>query len=59
MLEESGLSGSVELKVKKGEIRLVPAKTGTKSKNETMLLSEDSLSDWLNREEDEAWESLQ
>jgi antitoxin component of MazEF toxin-antitoxin module len=58
MLEESGLDNEVELEVKKGEIRIIPAK---KAKvNDALLLSEKSLeSDWNRPEEDEAWKSLQ
>lgn len=58
LLDESGLDNEVELEVKKGEIRIVPAK---KNKvNDTLLLSEKALgSDWNTPEEDEAWKSLQ
>lgn len=58
ILDESGLKEKVELKVKKGEIKIVPVPTESKSA-ETTLLSEKSLSDWLRPEEDTAWESLQ
>jgi antitoxin component of MazEF toxin-antitoxin module len=58
LLDESGLDNEVELEVKKGEIRIIPAK---KNKvNDTLLLSENSLgTDWNRPEEDEAWKSLQ
>ena len=58
LLDESGLDNEVELEVKKGEIRIIPAK---KAKvNDTLLLSEKSLeTDWNRPEEDEAWKSLQ
>ncbi len=57
LLEESGLEEKVEMKVKKGEIRIIPvAKSSTDGK---VLFSEKVLSDWNKREEDEAWESLQ
>ena len=58
LLDESGLDNEVELEVKKGEIKIVPAK---KNKiNNTLLLSEKSLgTDWNRPEEDEAWKSLQ
>jgi len=57
LLEESGLKGSVEIKAKKGEIRIIPA---TKKKAlETAVLSEKALSDWNRKEEEKAWESLQ
>jgi len=59
LLEESGLSGSVELKAVKGKISIIAAKPN-KRVSETMLLSEKVLTkDWLRPEEDEAWASLQ
>ena len=59
LLEESGLSGSVELKASKGKISIVPIKKDTKI-FETTLLSENVLAkDWLRPEEDEAWANLQ
>ncbi len=58
MLDESGLNNEVELKVKKGEIRIVPAKKYTL--NDTLLISEKVMgNDWNKPEEDEAWKSLQ
>jgi len=59
LLDESGLPEEVEMKVKKGEIRIVPALKSSRSPGETALLSEKALSDWSKKEEDEAWESLQ
>lgn len=60
LLEESGLGSKVELKVKKGEIRVTPAKLIKKNAHATMLLSEKSLkTDWDTHEEEEAWKSLQ
>lgn len=58
LLDESGLDDEVELEVKRGEIRIIPAK---KNKiNDTLLLSEKALeTDWDRPEEDEAWKSLQ
>ena len=57
LLEESGLEERVEMKVKKGEIRIVPV---TKSPTDnTVLYSEKALSDWNKREENKAWKSLQ
>lgn len=59
LLMESGLSGNVELKAIKGEIKIVAMKSERKI-SETMLLSEKVLArDWLRPEEDEAWASLQ
>jgi antitoxin component of MazEF toxin-antitoxin module len=59
LLEESGLSGTVELKAVKGKISIVAGEPAKKV-SETMLLSEKVLArDWLRPEEDEAWASLQ
>lgn len=58
LLEESGLSGAVELKAVKGKITIVPAVIDKKTPD-TALLSEKVLArDWLRPEEDEAWASL-
>ncbi len=58
LLEESGLEKEVELEVKKGEIRIIPAKKN--NIKDTLLLSEKSLeTDWDRPEEDDAWKSLQ
>ncbi|HMS32274.1 MAG TPA: AbrB/MazE/SpoVT family DNA-binding domain-containing protein [Candidatus Saccharibacteria bacterium] len=56
LLRTSGLSGSVELKTKKGEIKIVPSKPRA---NSEALLSEKSLNDWANPQEEEAWKNLQ
>ncbi|HRN71254.1 MAG TPA: AbrB/MazE/SpoVT family DNA-binding domain-containing protein [Candidatus Woesebacteria bacterium] len=59
LLEESGLSNDVELEVKKGEIRIIPAKVKKDSFSDTLLLSEKNLGiDWNRPEEDEAWKNL-
>ncbi len=61
LLEESGLGINVELKVRKGEIKIVPARLESKtaSLNEEYLLSLSSLKDWDTPEEDAAWAHLQ
>jgi antitoxin component of MazEF toxin-antitoxin module len=62
LLEESGLSGEVELKAVNGEIKITPApKTSKVQKplNEEYVLSLSSLSDWNSPEEDKAWAYLQ
>jgi antitoxin component of MazEF toxin-antitoxin module len=60
ILQESGLGENVELQVKKGEIRIIPAPAKSTSDAGPMLLSERTLSaDWNQPEEDVAWESLQ
>jgi len=59
LLEESGLSGPVELKATKGKISIIATKPPKKI-SETALLSEEVLArDWLRPEEDKAWASLQ
>lgn len=60
ILEESGLEEKVELRVKKGEIKIIPAPMSNKIRSSTLLLSEKTLAiDWDRPEEDEAWKSLQ
>jgi len=60
LLNESALEGEVELVVKKGEIKIIPAPKKNKMIKESILLSEKALiTDWINPEEDKAWESLQ
>jgi antitoxin component of MazEF toxin-antitoxin module len=58
LLDESGLTGEVDIKASKGEIKIV-ASAPKKKITETMLLSEKVLArDWLRPEEDEAWANL-
>ncbi len=62
LLEESGLSGTVELKALKGEIKILAAPKSSKRKkplNEEYVLSLSGLSDWDTPEEDKAWAHLQ
>jgi antitoxin component of MazEF toxin-antitoxin module len=60
LINESGLDNRVELRVKKGEIRIVAAPMKNKSAVDTLLLSEKILGvDWNRPEEDKAWASLQ
>lgn len=60
LINESGLGEQVELQVKKGEIRIVPAPVKSTSAINTLLMSEKSLgTDWDRPEEDTAWASLQ
>jgi antitoxin component of MazEF toxin-antitoxin module len=62
LLEESGLSGTVELKAVKGEIKIIPAPKPNKVKktlNEEYVLSLSSLGEWDSPEEDKAWAHLQ
>lgn len=58
LLEESGLSGAVELKAVKGKITIVPAVTDKKVPATTLLSEKVLARDWLRPEEDEAWASL-
>ncbi len=56
-LIRSELPDKVELEVKRGEIRIVPAKTADSFSS--AVLSEKSLAkDWLNPAEDKAWSKL-
>jgi len=60
VLAESGFRERVELHVKKGEIRIVPAPVKNTSEASTLLMSEKALAiDWNQPEEDEAWANLQ
>lgn len=60
LLAESGLGTQVELKVKRGEIRITAAVVKSNRVSETQLLSEKTLAtDWNRPEEDKAWASLQ
>ena len=62
LLEESGLGTTVELRVKKGEIKITRVPRSSKSNkalNEEYVLSLTSLSDWDTPEEDKAWAHLQ
>lgn len=55
----SGIKKDIEIKVKKGEIKIVPTKI-TKNINEFAAASEASFAkDWLRPEEEEAWKSYQ
>jgi antitoxin component of MazEF toxin-antitoxin module len=56
LLEESGIFGDIEIRAKKGELKITPIK---KVINPLTQLSETSLSqDWNKPEEDKAWENL-
>jgi antitoxin MazE len=58
LLDESGLVKDVEIKAKRGEIKIVPFKKTLKPLNEEYVLSLKVLSDWDNPEEDKAWKNL-
>ena len=62
LLEESGLSGTVELKAIRGEIKIIPAPRTSrinKTLNEEYVLSLNSMSEWDSPYEDEAWAHIQ
>ena len=60
LLNESGLGKEVELKVKKGEIRITAVPKKGRLAESTSLLSEKVLAgDWDKPEENKAWASLQ
>ncbi|MFH1536240.1 MAG: hypothetical protein ABIC96_04215 [Patescibacteria group bacterium] len=60
ILNESGLGEQVELQVKRGEIKIVPAPVKKPSPAASLLLSEKVLAaDWNRPEEDKAWANLQ
>jgi antitoxin MazE len=59
LLEESGLGTNVDIRARKGEIVIVPAPDDSRSLNEEYVLSLSTLSEWNDKEEDEAWAHLQ
>ena len=60
LINESGLENEVELKVKKGEIRIIAAPLKKAPRVSTQVLSQETLgTDWNRPEEDTAWQSLQ
>jgi antitoxin component of MazEF toxin-antitoxin module len=55
----SGIKKDIEIKVKKGEIKIIP-KINTKNINEFAVASEASFAqDWLRPEEEEVWKIYQ
>ncbi len=59
LLEESGITSSIDISVKKGEIKIVPI-DDRQSIDEYAKASEAAFAkDWLRPEEDEAWEIYQ
>lgn len=59
LLEESGLSGDVEIKASKGVIKIVAAKPAKVAVNEEYAASLTSLSEWNDPAEEAAWAHLQ
>jgi antitoxin component of MazEF toxin-antitoxin module len=59
LLIRSGIEKDITIQVKKGEIKITPAKK-SKKVNEFAIASEASFAkDWLRPEEEEAWKSYQ
>lgn len=59
ILIRSGIEKNITIQVKKGEIKITPAKKSTKI-NAFAAASEASFAkDWLRPEEEEAWKSYQ
>ena len=55
----SGIKKNVEIKVKRGEIKIVPAKE-IKNSDDFAVVSEEAFAkDWLRPEEEEAWKVYQ
>lgn len=55
----SGIKKDIEIKVKRGEIKILPKKN-VKNINEFAVASEASFAkDWLRPEEEEAWKTYQ
>lgn len=58
VLTLSGIGKDVEIKVKRGEIKILPAKR--KNADDFAVASEESFAkDWLRPEEEEAWKAYQ
>ena len=59
ILIQSGIDKDIEIRVKKGEIKIVPIKS-SKDINKFSVASEASFAkDWLRPEEEEAWKVYQ
>ena len=59
VLTLSGINKNIEIKVKRGEIKIVPIKE-TKKADDFAVASEESFAkDWLRPEEEEVWKVYQ
>ena len=59
VLTLSGIKDKIEIKVKRGEIKIVPIRE-SKSNDDFAVASEESLAkDWLRPEEEDAWKDYQ
>lgn len=60
LLLESRLGTDVELRVRRGEIRILPVRAPKQRVADTLILSERALAkDWKRPEEEAAWQRLQ
>ena len=59
VLTLSGISKNIEIKVKRGEIKIIPIKEITNSDDFSRSSEESFAKDWLRPEEDKAWQIYQ
>ncbi len=59
VLIKSGIHKDIDIKVKKGEIKIVPAKNIEKTSSFGSVSEASFAKDWLRPEEDAAWKSYQ
>jgi len=59
VLIKSGLQEDIDIQVKKGEIKIVPAKKANKLHDFATASEASFAKDWMRPEEDEAWKSYQ
>ena len=59
VLTLSGINKNIEIKVKRGEIKIVPAKENKKNDDFAVASEESFAKDWLRPEEEEAWKVYQ
>ena len=55
----SGINKNIEIKVKRGEIKIVPAKDNNGTDDFAIASEESCAKDWLRPEEEEAWKVYQ
>ena len=55
----SGINKNIEIKVKRGEIKIVPAKDDNGTDDFAIVSEESFAKDWLRPEEEEAWKVYQ
>ncbi len=55
----SGINKNIEIKVKRGEIKIVPAKDNNGTDDFAIASEESFAKDWLRPEEEEAWKVYQ